>query len=224
MKLSEIYQTPDDTWDEENEDGVVELPDSGQKLVSKIRSKKNHKYLGSGSFAYVGTNDDNNFGDVHRIAGADDGGSMYLKYLADHPDIMDNPFFPRVRKISGGGRRDHQVSVVERLLPFRTEAVYSNGPLIRAIWKRYFNITVEEAMHEYGGSFQHAMPYVIRNALVYNTTMDKIKDENLISAIRTLKQIKESLGDVEFDLHQGNIMWRMAGYQPQLVFTDPFVF
>ena len=136
----------------------MELPHTAQNIVKNLRTNKQHKYLGSGSYAYVGTNDDENFGDVHRVAGVDDGGSMYLQYLADHPDIADNPFFPRVRKVEKAD--DMQVSIVERLLPFKTEAVYSNGPLIRAIWKRCFNITVEEAFHEYGGSFQHAIPYV----------------------------------------------------------------
>lgn len=221
MKLSEIYQTPDDIWDEENEDGTVELPHTAQNIVKNLRTNKQHKYLGSGSYAYVGTNDDENFGDVHRVAGVDDGGSMYLQYLANHPDIADNPFFPRVRKVEKAD--DTQVSIVERLLPFKTETVYSNGPLIRAIWKRYFNITIEEAFHEYGGSFQHAIPYVLRKALIHNNTKE-IKDEMLIDAIHKLIAIAEELGDVEYDLHQGNIMWRMAGYQPQLVFTDPLVY
>lgn len=221
MKLSEIYQTPDDIWDEENEDGVVELPHTAQNVVKNLRSHKRHKYLGSGSYAYVGTNDDDNFGDVHRVAGVEDGGSMYLKYLAAHPDFMDNPFFPRVRKVET--EKDTQVTIVERLLPFKTDAVYSNGPLIRAIWKRYFNITIEDAIHEYGGSFQHAIPYVLRKALI-NDYVGDIKDEVLVDAVHKLVQIAQALGDVEVDLHQGNIMWRMAGYQPQLVITDPFVY
>jgi len=226
MKLSEIYQTPDDNWDEENDMGTVELSPKSSKLVNKHRLDKNHKYLGSGSYAYVGTNDDDNFGDVHRIANADDGGSMYLKYIADNPSIMDNPFFPKVREIasrSKTARDNHQVTIVERLLPFRTESIYQNGLLMKAIWSKYFTITPQEAVKKYNCSGTAAtIPYIIRNALVGYYT-DELKDKRLIESIHILAKISGAIGDAEPDIHQGNIMWRMAPYQPQLVITDPFV-
>jgi len=221
MKLSEIYQTPDDAWDDENEDDTVELPHIAQNIVKNLRTNKQHKYLGSGSYAYVGTNDDENFGDVHRIAGVDDGGSMYLQYIADHPDIAKNPFFPRVHRVEK--EKDTQVSIVERLLPFRTEAVYMNGLLMKAIWSKYFNISQQEAVKKYNCSSPAAtIPYIIRNALVGYYT-DELKDKRLIEAIHILAKISGAIGDAEPDIHQGNIMWRMAPYQPQLVITDPFV-
>jgi len=64
----EPYPNVDDEWndlDKEYEDFLYDRP-----LVKRIqRHRKNpqHKMLGSGSFAYVGTDDDDNFGDVQRF-------------------------------------------------------------------------------------------------------------------------------------------------------------
>lgn len=154
MKLSEIYQTPDDTWDLDNEADFIEQSARSAKLVAKQRQDPRHTYLGSGTFAYVGTNDDDNFGDVHRIASADDGGSIYLKYIVDHPTIMDNPFFPKVREIadrSPQSKRNYQVTIIERLVPFNTKSIVHNSLLMTAIWNRYFHISQSVAGRRFYG-------------------------------------------------------------------------
>lgn len=220
MKLYELYTTPDDIWDDVVGDAM--MPHVASNVVKNLRTHKQHKYLGSGSYAYVGTNDDENFGDVHRIAGVDDGGSMYLKYLADHPNVAMNPFFPRVHKVAKN--EDTQVTIIERLLPFRTEAVCQNELLMKAIWGRYFNISQQEAVKKYNcKSVAAAIPYIIQNALIEHYT-GELKDKRLIEAMHILTKISGAIGNVDIDIHPGNIMWRMAPYQPQLVITDPFTY
>lgn len=226
MKLSEIYQTPDDTWVSlEDEGEFMDLSPNASNQIYAHRQHPKHVYLGAGSYAYVGTNDDENFGDVHRISNADDGGSMYLKYLVDHPEIMDNPFFPKVREVaqrSPASKRNFQTTIVERLVPYDTKSIINNSLLTTAIWNRYVNITQNVASRKfYDLKGMAALPYIIAEA-VNSGDVRYIKDPRLIEAVHILNKIRDML-DAETDIHAGNIMWRMAPYQPQLVITDPFV-
>jgi hypothetical protein len=94
VKLCEIYDDPADNWLDDDEDTTY-LNRDASDTVNNMRAKPNHKYMGSGSFAYVGTDDIDNFGDVHRVARALDSGSLYLNVLYTHK--IENPFLPRVR-------------------------------------------------------------------------------------------------------------------------------
>lgn len=231
MKLFEIYQsTPDDTW---YDDAIsTDISGSALRRVSDLRKNPNHKFLGSGGFAYVGTDDDENFGDVYRVASATEGGSMYHRFLSSHPMIAEkNLFFPRIRSVDHNKELtqgvDHQTSVMERLLPYNTPAIHDNLRLMRAIVTRYLNAGAYDICNKLSPrtepSWGSALVLAIRHALQnYNT--EYIKDPKLMQAIKILHMMEEQMPDTGFDIHYGNLMWRPNAYQPQLVFTDPFVY
>lgn len=231
MKLSEIYQsTPDDTWDD---DAITtDISSSALQRVNDLRKNPKHKFLGSGGFAYVGTDDDENFGDVYRVASADDGGSMYHRFLASHPTIAEkNLFFPRIRMVDHADDYpsgiNHQTTIMERLLPYSTPAIHNNLRLMRAIATRYLNAGAHDICTKLSPrvepSWGEAIILAIRHAL-QNGDDEYIKDPKLMQAIKILHMIEQQLPDTGFDIHYGNLMWRPNAYQPQLVFTDPFVY
>lgn len=220
MKLCEIYTTPKDEWANKVYRAGTDLSSAASNKVAQARKQQSHKFLGAGGFGYVGTDDDDNFGDVKRIANADDGGSMYLKYIAEHPEVMDNPFFPQVRAVADYDYDDNvQVTITERLIPFDTPAISQNSKLMQAIWTRYFT---EPWTNEVKNNFTEWLTEELRMALV-STSTAAIKDPYLEQAVTLLKKMRQYLR-TEIDMHAGNIMWRPHPYQPQLVFTDPFVY
>ena len=144
MLLSEIYRDNADTSIHKYYDTVDDAIDDlaitkdARDEIKRAARKANHKSLGIGAYAYVGTDDDENFGDVARYAHVQDGGSLYLQFIANHPAIAENPFFPRVQRTKAIGQQG-QVSIVERLIPMKEPAVAS-VELLTAVCKRLFKV------------------------------------------------------------------------------------
>jgi hypothetical protein len=214
MKLCEIYNDPADTWIGDDEDTTY-LNKDAEHTVKSMRSKPNHKYLGSGSFAYVGTDDIDNFGDVHRVARTLDSGSQYLNVLYSHK--TENPFLPKIRKVVQNG--EAQVTIIERLVPFRTPAILNSIPLMKALWSKYFRIPWDPDQRHVMAAIPMILQVVCEDTDT-SITDGVIKDPQLLEAVHIIRQIGHQVNGA-IDMQSSNMMWRMTNYQPQLVFTDP---
>lgn len=216
-QIAELYSAPKTDW------GSVGRPmtkthKSLNAAVIQQRNTPNHTFLGNGSYAYVGTNDDANFGDVHRIALQDDGGSVYLNYIAAHPNLRDNPFVPRVRAVKIDG--EIQTTIVERLIPFDAKAIIGNELLMHAICKRYFVDISPIYQTPRPGRITEFITEELYRAIRHKNT-ENIKDDHLYEIIHVLCHLLDTYDTFEPDTHEGNLMWRPHPYQPQLVITDP---
>lgn len=107
-----------------------------QRTIKAARKTPTHKFIGAGLNAYVGTNDNDNFGPVHRISSKDDGGAIYLQAVANLK--LNNPFLPKVERIEQGSSDLVQVAITERLIPFDTPAILDNDKLMTMLFQRYF--------------------------------------------------------------------------------------
>lgn len=178
--------------------------------IKKQRANSTHKMLGMGSFAYVGTNDDENFGDVHRISKADEGNSTYLTAIASTPSIQSNPYLPKVRNIkTGNGSR---TVTLERLVPFTTPGYYKNKTLLTTLWNQWFHIPIVSS-----GAFRSQIELAMETAM---SLMKIVKDPLLKQALLFIEKVAKEQ-NLEYDIRTSNMMWRPTQFGPQLVFTDP---
>ena len=218
MRLDEILDDPEDTWHEDRR-LMNDLPDDTQDAIEQLRQRKNHKMMGAGINAYAGTNDYENFGDVHRISSDSDGGAIFLDVVASNPHYANNPFLPKVKSIKRSG--ETQTTIVERLVPFKTPAILNSGPLMKAVWDSYFVQSWEEAKPEWGYNPMLDVASVIDEAVKLPDPSSIIKHPKLIEAVQLIQQLVKTYDIPMTDLHNQNVMWRMSVYSPQLVITDP---
>lgn len=186
------------------------------QAVSAVQKKPNHKYVGSGSSAYVGRTDDPHEMDtVQRLANEKDGTSLFYQWLIDNPVAASNPYFPRVK--SNKTANGITYSIVERLVPLLNPRLMSE-PLMQSQWEHMFSSPV-------------------RNTDPEEIARDIAEDLDFALGRRGIKQ-RESIADPKLgeaiellmteartgypDIHDGNLMWRITGNRPHLVFTDPF--
>lgn len=185
------------------------------QAVNKARQQPNHKYVGSGAGAYVGRKEDpHEMDNIERISDEEDGTALYLKTIAETPELAKNPFFPRVRQ----QRTENGVTtaIVERLVPFTSDKMNSI-PMLQAVWEDLFNAELppDDELYE---ELTKRIEYTLRKNRIGQEIRDDIKNPQFKQAIEWLHTNR--LGTA--DLHDGNIMWRITGNRPQLVITDPF--
>lgn len=212
MKLCEIYET---TPPNEYNRDEIRLGKKAKQLIDfKRTNDPSHAYVGSGSYAYAYTDDDANFGDVTRIGDTlstwTDFGYLYLEWVFKNKLWEDNLFFPRVSSIATDNNITFVVS--ERLLPYGTSAIVDNSKLMRAIYNRLFNVFASDS-----SNFRAVIPQALRY-IAREQEWGDIKEPKLAEA---LQMIKKQFPDSNWDLHAGNLMWRMTAYQPHLVLNDP---
>lgn len=228
MKLFELLDP--DAWDKEGLDAPYlkrEGPKSVVKAAERLRAEEpDHKYVDSGSYAYVSRRDTpHDMDHVIRLSPKKDASAMYLKAVYE-AGLHNNPFLPRLLarpKTSG----NVQTAQIERLVPFRTPKIMDNRELMLSLWEQWFtnrpteriqnNIDseLEQWTHEFSEETSGFMnDYISRGSNKY------IKDQDLKDALDFIVALRKKHQLLE-DLHPGNLMWRITGNMPQLVITDP---
>ena len=215
MLLCEIYDDPEDEWtDPDNQDTTFVNPHT-RDIIDQKRTSASHRYMGAGSNAYVGTQDIDNFGDVHRISDRDEGGALFLEALWNTTSMHNNPYMPRVRSIEHD--KTTTIIVSERLIPFDTPSIAN---------KRLMTVLLGTCFTPEFHSTDNANPYDFARILfklAYNNTNYKyIKDPLLLNAIEFINNVKDEY-NAALDIHIGNLMWRMTYPRPQMVIVDPIV-
>lgn len=213
MKLIEILSDDPDVNPDERKAirQLVTRTPSMRNSVADKRQEQDHAFVGAGSNAYVHKHDNPHSLDyVHRTAAINDACTVYLDYISEHPELHNNPFFPRVHKKIGEG--SHITHQIERLVPFYTDAITSNEELMASLCERWFDIKYDTSRSE------ATILYYIETALYGD--VEYIKDKQLLNAINIIRAIQKEHGG-EIDLHGENVMWRITGKNPELVITDP---
>lgn len=213
MKLYEILDYSQNV-------GFSEIPIRTGKAIKpaldKLKQQHPHtKHLTSGNNASVAASDDPHYADrVWRTAPEEDGGTIWLKYVSEHPELQNNPFVPKVLEKQKGDIVTYQV---EKLIPFNVHDIIGNEALMNAKLSQYFNqpelksdITRKRLMLRYIGYIFNMKEYEIA------------KDQQLVQVAKHLHNfVEQNKGKYVIDLGDENIMWRMTQHGPQLVIVDP---
>lgn len=194
-----------------------------RKHIDNINQNPKNKYVGSGVQGYVHKTDDPMQMDrVTRTADRDEAGTMYLKFIHEHPQLANNPFFPKVLDAT---QPDSDVPSyhVEKLYPIDAPAISKEYK--DALMKKYFvmsDVSDSNDPVEYAKDIAHE----ISSAVSYGER--NVRDPMLKQAIILIRRIKAIFAKTGMnpivDIHSGNIMWRMTNKGPQLVITDPLFF
>lgn len=191
-----------------------------KKDIKRQQRRDSHKFVNAGSNAYVSKIDTPHDMDrVSRTSSDTDGGTVYLKYVYNHPELSNNPFFP---KVLGNNTTGSVVTYqIERLV--EAEVLSDNEYLMESLWNLYFTVPYPPKDH-YKSRVDQISSVIADVAKKYKLDI-VIKNKQLLSAIKVIQSISvqrnghDKLNDI--DIHTDNIMWRMVGTMPQLVITDP---
>jgi hypothetical protein len=228
LKLLEIYDDPTDTWAQDGGTWSA-MPPRAKRAVTRIRDRPNHKMLGSGLNAYVGTNDNANFSPVTRIAGEEDSTNVYLEMIATGSipeELKGNPYLPKVLSIKKP-KGIYQITL-ERLIPFETPSIITKSDFFRSIWKKCLtepypdedNNKYDLPTHKFATTLQRA-------AYKPAVCMSLIKDPQLIEVLQWIGSYERKKNPITnnyfaCDIHAGNLMWRPGKYVFQIVIADPW--
>lgn len=143
-----------------------------------------------------------------------DGYLSYLKMVSD--DTTQNSYFPRIddlkiRKDPETGNLTYNVKM-EKLQPY--DRIFDNLKLYDAIKERLFG--------KYG-EIPDQDEITLWSLISTATDGGKhhiIKDGELLDAVEKIDKVSKKHGH-NWDLGTKNMMWRVTGNMPQLVFTDP---
>lgn len=159
-----------------------------------------------------------NIGDSSRRDIEDDGYLVYLKVVLSSG--IDNPYFPRVDDLTirtnpDTGRSMYRVNL-QKLVPFSSDKIYGNDDLMESLYNDMFTEKTT-SYDDYGPA--GGIKYNISNMADIGN-FEKIKDPELKQALEIILKLQRD-NNFQMDLHSGNMMWRITGFRPQLVLTDP---
>lgn len=185
-----------------------------RKAINSARERPDHEYVGSGSNAYVGrSTSPHEMDNVERISTEQDGNAIFLAAIHDTPQIQANPFLPRVR-----ARRTvdgFAFIVVERLQPFTSERIM-HEEWFSSWWEQHMLIPL-------GDHYYPDLESIFYEAIEHEDVARKtIRDPQLHQALKFIRAVSERF-TLTVDIHDANMMWRVTGTMPQLVFTDPLI-
>jgi len=198
---------------------------SNSDLGRRLDRRSNIDKLGSGSFGSAySINSNKRLNQVTKSGIArnmnysifkeltDDGYIAYIKAIVDSG--LNNPYFPRIDDFKVYKKSNNQftyVANIERLIPLQSERIPRE--MASAMWEKMFlDEPAEEPSLE---DIVYKMAYIVAGKNTY-----LIKDKQLKQALGLIIGI---LRDSKFmnDIYDKNIMMRITGNMPQLVFTDP---
>jgi hypothetical protein len=159
------------------------------------------------------TDDEHNLDSVERTAPLEDPTAAFLEWLTKNPNRRNNPFFPRVLSRDPGSAKHVPTYHVERLVPL-TDKHIDHPDLITSLWDVY--LTIPPPAEPTAALLAKRIEHTVSAKRIAD-----FKDPMLRAAIVQMATYAEE-HNVEFDLHLGNMMWRITGNMPQLVFSDPF--
>lgn len=224
MKLHDLFEFDD--WNLTTPDLRV---NGDPRVLNKIenlrRTQPDHQYVGSGTTAYVGRRTNPHEMDrVTRVGPKGDAAGYYIQAVHT-AGLHNNPYLPRT--LSKPKTQDGVQTVeIERLVPFTAPKIIENEELMLSMWEHWFTIPLTSGIksslgtREFGRVFAQAVTYRIIPAALHRGDMSAIRDADMREALQFIHALKSKYKFFE-DIHTENVMWRMTGTMPQLVFTDP---
>ena len=153
-------------------------------------------------------------------------------------DHQDNPFFPKIYNAKiyiyplnhvGGHAHDGILYVeMERLHELNANKLRDNiEPILQSLGISSdlikHNAELMTTSNDYGGD----MYYVLFDFFKDKESMKKLlassKNPKFKQALQIILKTNDENYISNLDLHGGNLMFRLTGVGPQLVFSDPFV-
>ena len=198
---------------------VVDRPVSTPFNIKKM-GQRSRKSSGGGAYAagIEDPTDPSMYRKKSRMPSLLEKDAYYQFIKAAQPYVDYNPFLPRVYKIivkkdpRGFLKPEYHM---EKLTPYNEAwRMYDqDGNSLNKILKR--KLFTKEAV---GGD----VPRLLANSLEFPFQADTyIKDPKLIQALDLIRTVKETNSNFMYDLHEGNMMFRIGTTGPQLVITDP---
>ena len=207
----------------------------------KLNRKLGHKseldqrgILGKGKFSVARTDRDPHMVKKYNYRfDQKDPYNEYINYIIEYK-LTDNPYFPRVYNIKRVDDPDGRTSykyTVERLIPYTQLEVQELEAIVTNMFTKDTAATILNSLkfseklkisdEKLKGNIHSDMAFFIQNGL-YDNNMKYFKDDNLITALREIRDIvNSSRNNLRYDMHAGNLMYRRTKYGAQPVISDP---
>jgi len=236
MKLKELIQHKNVTTKRDNRKFHYDNPQyNDDDLSQELNYDHGDGRLGTGEFAIVYPDKD----DPHmvnrrgRIPGNEkrskhspdmlkDSFISYAKWVVRNKLWNENIHFPRIYVTEYDEANDIFDYKIEKLVDYRS----LNRKMLLNVMYKYFTddimsdaTTVTDLKKLKTNQLMYQMCYIL-DEVIYEGTKGTVKDEEFKRGFDILlKGIKDN--DWEWDGHRTNVMFRITGTGPQLVFTDP---
>lgn len=153
-----------------------------------------------------------------------DGYMTYIKMVIDFEEGGGhNPYFPRIDELipfKGPDGNEYYKIALQKLYPIDNPKISGNEDLMLSIAEHMFDF-------EPGTEPVKMTGYEISKILMYAAdgeypNISGLKDPQLMDAMTMIDGlVRTTPQKFHWDLGSGNVMWRITGTMPQLVFTDP---
>ena len=204
-----------------------------------IKKKTKFDHAGAGSYSQVyGSDSSKRLNQVTKVGRTglvlddDDAGvdyveqDAYLFYLQEvyrYLKYSHNPFFPQIHDLKIFRNKETEKlsfrANIERLHPM--EIFEGNEEVIKMVWNNLFGETyyLEPMLDD----LTRQISVVCRQYVASNkSNAIDIKNPQMREALDVIYEIiRVSKRKIGLDLHEYNMMWRLTGTMPQLVFNDP---
>ena len=148
----------------------------------------------------------------------------YIKMVIDfEKDGSHNPYFPRINELrvfkEPDGTEYYKIDL-QKLYPIENSKISGNEDLMLSIAEHMFDF-------ELGHEPVKMTGYEISKNLMYAAdgeypNIAGLKDPQLLDAMTMIDKLtRTNPKKFHWDLGSNNVMWRITGTMPQLVFTDP---
>lgn len=216
-KILEIYNDVKKEWNPE----WSELTPSNVRHISNKQKRSSHTMLGMGLNAYVGTEDNDNFGDVTRISNPNEATATYLTAIATNlpPVLRNNPYLPIIRRVRQ--LRTRTDITMERLIPFDTASIVKDNEFFNNTWHKCLTVPPKDpdnitVLFPLINQFAHHL-----HLAASRNNMTTIKDPKLQQVLGWIHSLHNTIPGSIIDIHINNLMWRPNKYGFQLVIIDP---
>lgn len=165
-------------------------------------------------------------GSVPRLVSnvSDDAYLSYLKMVDDYNKSgKDNSYFPKIYNLKifrkPDGTLDYNIDM-EKLLKLGYEPINNNEMQMHALYKKLFKTAGTEEDDPAFDVSGHGI-YIELSRIIDDGNFGLIRDAKLKEALMMIESLLKSNRKFRWDIHPGNIMWRITGNIPQLVIIDP---
>lgn len=156
-------------------------------------------------------------------------GDAYLSYLKMIYDFEQkggqNPFFPVITNLSifraMDGTLDYKADL-QKLVELTSDKISDNEPVMKHVFKSLFNDDQRPSEYDRGELDALSIMRELRIGImdgIPNGNFDLIRNPDLKSALSMTRDLAKK-HRFTWDIHAGNLMWRITGNIPQLVLTD----
>lgn len=147
----------------------------------------------------------------------------YYQYIkAASPYMGENPYFPRVYVIKLEKDTNGLIRPMYKMEKLYPGAILNRSArgraLIQSIVDRSFGPNIVTSGSE---ARWETVTNLLEDMMRFNLESYPDADPALIEAISLIKKLYTSDSDFDYDMHEGNAMYRLTSTGPQLVITDP---